>query len=215
MEKTKLQALYDVAILQGVSRETMRRISHIPLIYPERNSRYEQKAGELALLLDGLAKICRRDEAKTVLLNRMEAGECLGLASLYSESTPDTEVTFSSGAVILVIPRHEVEALIEEDAVFSRNIIASMSQKIRFLNTKIAGYTASGSGEKLYRHLLTLEKDGEGCVDPGESLSALARRLGIGRASLYRAIDALVEDGRIEKAGQKFKMLTLENKEEL
>ena len=97
MEKTKQQALYDVAVLKGVCRETVQRISRIPLIFPERNSRYEPKAGELALLLDGVAKICRRDEAKTVLLNRMEAGECLGFASLYSESTPDTEVTFSSG----------------------------------------------------------------------------------------------------------------------
>ena len=83
------------------------------------------------------------------------------------------------------------------------------------MNTKIAGYTASGSGEKLYRHLLTLPRDAENCVDPCESLAALARRLGIGRASLYRAIDALADDGRIEKIGQKYKLLSLdENKED-
>ena len=215
MDKTKKEALYDVKILQGVTSVTMQSLCCLNLIFPERNKRYEPKPGELALLLEGRAKICRRDDAKTVLLNRMEAGECLGLASLYSDKQPDTEVTFSPGAVILVIPRYEVERLIEADAVFSRNIIAAMSQKIRFLNTKIAGYTASGSGEKLYRHLLTLERDREGCVDPGESLSALARRLGIGRASLYRAIDALIDDGRIEKIGQKYKMLTFENKEDL
>ena len=215
MEKTKLQALYDVTILKGVTQETMQSIRQFPLIFPKRNSCYEPKPGELALLLSGGARVCRRDGNKIILLNRMQVGDCVGLASLYSSTFPDTEVIFSAGASILIVSREMVEKLIESDAVFSRNIIALLSQKVRFLNTKIAGYTASGSSEKLYRHLLTLYRDGEGCVDPCESLSALARRLGIGRASLYRAIDALVDDGRIEKIGQKYKILTFENKEEL
>ena len=215
MEKTNLQSLQVVSVLKGVAPETMQSVRQFPLIFPKRNCRYELKPGELAFLLSGGARVCRRDGNKTILLNRMQTGDCVGLASLYSSTLPDTEVIFMTGASILVLPREMVEKLIESDAVFSRNIIALLSQKVRFLNTKIAGYTASGSSEKLYRHLLTLYRDGEGCVDPCESLSALARRLGIGRASLYRAIDALVDDGRIEKIGQKYKILTFENKEEL
>ena len=64
---------------------------------------------------------------------------------------------------------------------------------------------------------LTDAKRNDDFISPvsAESLAALARRLGIGRASLYRAIDALADDGRIEKIGQKYKLLSLdENKED-
>lgn len=215
MEKTKLGALYEVPILQNTARTTMQTIAAYPLVFPERNRRYRPLPGELAILLEGKARVCRRDGNKIILLNRLEKGDCVGFASLYSDTQPDTEVTFSSGAALLVIPRETVEGLILEDAVFSQNIIAALSQKVRFLNSKIAGYTASGSGEKLYRHLLALARNEDGTVILGESMASLARRLGIGRASLYRAVDALQSEGKIKKEGQSFRILPIDSKEEL
>jgi CRP-like cAMP-binding protein len=144
----------------------------------------------------------------------MQAGECIGLASLCSDELPDTEVTFHGGAVILVIPRYLLEDLIIDDAALSCNIIAALAQKVRFLNAKIAGYTAVRSDEKLYLHLLSLPKDSEGWVEIGESMSSLARRLGIGRASLYRAIDTLIEEETIVRQGQKYRILSFKNKED-
>lgn len=214
MDKTKWKALFDVPILKNTARQTMLTISEFPMVFPERNSRYRPKPGELAILLNGRARVCRREGNKIILLNRLETGDCVGFASLYSDTLPDTEVTFSAGAALLVIPRDTVEALILEDAVFSQNIIAALSQKVRFLNSKIAGYTASGSGEKLYRHLLTLPQNEDGTVKIGESMASLARRLGIARASLYRAVDALQSEGKIQKEGQSIKMMPI-NKEEI
>ena len=214
MEKSKLATLYEMPILREVSSETLRTIARFSLTFPERNSRYRPLPGELALLLEGRARVCRREGNKIILLNRLQKGDCVGLASLYSDTLPDTEVTFSGGAVLLVIPRYELEGLILSDAMLSRNIIAALSQKVRFLNSKIAGYTASGSAEKLYRHLLTLPKNEDKTVMIGESMASLARRLGIGRASLYRAVDALQSEGKIEKSGQGFRLLPVSNQEE-
>ena len=215
VEKTKLATLYEMPILREVSTNTLQTIARFSLVYPARNSRYRPQPGELALLLDGRARVCRREGNKIILLNRLQKGDCVGLASLYSDTLPDTEVTFSAGAALLVIPRYELEGLIMEDAMLCRNIIALLSQKVRFLNSKIAGYTASGSGEKLYRHLLTLPKAEDGTIVLGESMASLARRLGIGRASLYRAVDALLSEGKIEKDGQSIRLLPMENKEEI
>ncbi len=214
MEKTKWKALFDVPILVGVAQDTMLTVSSLPLIYPERNRCYLPNPGELTILLSGSAKVCRRAGNKIILLNRLQAGSCIGFASLFSDSTPDTEVTFSSGASMLVIPRKTVEYLIDTDAIFARNIIAILSRKVRFLNSKIAGYTAKDSGEKLYRHMLSLPKDADGCVILGESMASLSRRLDMGRASLYRAVDALMAEGKLQKIGHNYKVVIPENKEE-
>ena len=214
MEKTKWKALHDVTVLKDVSRDTMLMIAQLHLTYPTRNTRYQPQPGELALLLHGRARVCRRDGRKIVLLSSLVAGDCVGLASLYSDHLPDTEVSFAAGSALLVMPRHLVEKLVEIDAVFSRNLICELSKKVRFLNTKIAGYTAGCTGEKLYRHLLTLPCDKECFVDIGESMASLARRLGMGRASLYRAVDTLQSEGKIEKVGQKIRILPSENTEE-
>ena len=214
MEKSKWKMLHDVTILQGVARETMLTVSALHLTYPERNSRYQPKTGELALVLSGRARVIRRDGNKVIILSSLSTGDCLGLASLFGDKTPDTEVTFSSGAVILVIPRETVERLIDEDAVLSRNIITVLAQKVRFLNRKIAGYTAKGSGEKLYRHLVSLPRQEDGTVELGESMASLARRLGMGRASLYRAVDALMSEGKIDKQGTVLRVLPPEIQEE-
>lgn len=214
MEKSKWKAMHDVAVLKDVSRDTMLQLQELHLTYPARNTRYQPAPGELALLLHGRARVCRRDGSKIVLLSSLTAGDCVGLASLYSDSLPDTEVSFAAGAVLLVIPRYLVEQLIETDAVFSRNIICELSKKVRFLNTKIAGYTAGSMGEKLYRHLLNLPRDEEGYVTLSESMASLARRLGIGRASLYRAVDSLQSEGKIEKEGQRMRLLPSETQED-
>ena len=66
--KDKRQALLDVAILQGVKNETLQKIAALSLTFPERNKRYEPKAGELALLLSGSAKISRASGRKSCFM---------------------------------------------------------------------------------------------------------------------------------------------------
>ena len=206
MEKNKISVLQNAPIFALCSEETLREISMLPAYTPGRGC-YRPNAGELVILLWGRARVNRRQEDKTVLLNRLEAGSCFGFAGLYSDSLPDTEIVFSADTTIVVIPRDTVERLIMEDAAFARNIISTLSKKVRFLNSKIAGYTAKDSGEKLYRYLLTLPADENGLISLEESMASLARRLDMGRASLYRAFDHLTEDGKLQKIGQKYKIL--------
>ncbi|MBE6639711.1 MAG: Crp/Fnr family transcriptional regulator [Ruminococcaceae bacterium] len=210
MEKNKSIALQKIPLLAGCGQETLKEAETLPVLMPGRGC-YRPNAGELVILLWGKARVNRREGDKTVLLNRLEAGNCFGYAGLYSDSLPDTEIVFSAQTAILVIPRETVERFIMQDPVFARNIIAVLSKKVRFLNSKIAGYTAKDSGEKLYRHLLNLPRDRDGYVIPGESMASLSRRLDMSRASLYRAVDALMAEGKLEKIGQKYKITVREN----
>ena len=213
MEKNKISALQNVPLFALCSPETIDAVSSLPVLTHMKGACLP-KAGELVVLLWGKARVNRRQGEKTVLLNRLSEGNCFGFAGLFSDRLPDTEIVFSANTAIVVIPRETVERLIMTDAVFARNIIATLSRKVRFLNGKIAGYTAKDSGEKLYRHMLSLPKDADGCVILGESMASLSRRLDMGRASLYRAVDALMAEGKLQKIGQKYKLLACENKEE-
>lgn len=213
MEKNKIAALENMSLFALCASETIKTVAELPVMTHIKGT-YLPRAGELVILLWGKARVNRHEGAKTVLLNRLSEGNCFGFAGLYSDSLPDTEIVFSANTAIIVIPRETVEHLIMNDAAFARNIIATLSRKVRFLNGKIAGYTAKDGGEKLYRHMVSLPTDAEGCAVLGESMASLSRRLDMGRASLYRAINALMAEGKLQKIGQKYKVVVHINKEE-
>ena len=93
-----------------------------------------------------------------------------------------------------------------------KNYLTLLSDKIVYLNKKIAVLTAASAEKKLalyiYEHMINRE------FTPGTSLSELASVLQMGRASLYRAIDELTEKKIISKQGKKITVLdenTLKN----
>jgi predicted transcriptional regulator len=49
--------------------------------------------------------------------------------------------------------------------------------------------------------LKSLPQGEDGSLSEALNMAALAKRLNISRASLYRVLDKLVEDGKIEKSG--------------
>ena len=89
--------------------------------------------------------------------------------------------------------------------------IAFLSQRIRFLNRKIDSFTAPSAREALLRHLLEIHRDGAAEITGG--YSQLARTLNIGRASLYRALDALEAEGCIRRDGKCITILEDPSKE--
>ena len=78
------------------------------------------------------------------------------------------------------------------------NYIKLLAKKIGFLNKKISAYTAKTTDNKLYTYLLQLPRNDNKLV-LSTDFSAIAKMLGIGRASLYRAFDKLEKDGLIIK----------------
>ncbi len=77
------------------------------------------------------------------------------------------------------------------------------------LTRRIEALTAGDSASKLLSYLLEREQAGE--VDI-QSCAELARRLDIGRASLYRALDSLETSGDIRREGKKI-FITVKNRE--
>ena len=83
--------------------------------------------------------------------------------------------------------------------MFLYHYLDFLSGRIRFLNRKI-GYLTAGSAERrLALYLASFQKQELVLKD---SISSLSELLDIGRASLYRAFDALEEQGLIRREGR-------------
>ena len=162
----------------------------------------------IGILLSGKARVETDTQA---LVKSLRIGELFGIANLFAEDEPfPTVILTTAEAKILFLDGETVRRLVEEEPTIRRAYLKFQSEKIVYLNRKIATLTAGSAEKRLAVFLLDYEHDG--IFIPPCPMSRLAELLGIGRASLYRAIDALCAEGLIEKQG---KTIYLRNKNAL
>lgn len=153
----------------------------------------------LGFLVRGGAEVVRAREGCEVYLRSMQSGDVFGAAQLFAESEPYVTVVRAKGKTrVLFLPQDAAEQLMLADPHAALGYIAFLSQKIRFLNRKIATFTAGSATEKLAGYILQYA-GADGRFTPPMSYSRMAEALGLGRASLYRAIDELCALGAIRK----------------
>ena len=98
---------------------------------------------------------------------------------------------------------------IENDSSALKCYLRFMSQKIVYLNKKIATFTASNAESKLALYLTEYSVKDEFSLSV--SMSELAKTLGVGRASLYRSLDKLVDSKLIERNGSDIRIINRED----
>ena len=158
----------------------------------------------LSVLLSGRAHILSGDSGRTVLLRTLGPVDVFGAARLFCrDAEPFSRMEALTACRVLALPAEAVRAWIHDDPAFCDNYLAFLSQRVRFLNRKICGFTAGSAERRLALWLAAEEQDD--VVLPA-SLCALSDMLDIGRASLYRAFDRLTADGLIEKNGREIKI---------
>jgi len=84
-----------------------------------------------------------------------------------------------------------------------------LSDKIRFLNRKIAFFTSGSTEKKLAGYILSLPIENN-TVKLDMNMSKLASSLDIGRASLYRAFESLEENCFITRENNLIKITSPE-----
>ena len=164
----------------------------------------------LGILKTGSLKVLRRGEAGSeVLLTVHCTPSVIGYATLFSDPSapPPTVMRAAEDCRLCWISGTVIREKMQSDPAFCEALVAELSRKIRFLNRKIAVFTAGSAEEKL---LLYLEENAaaDGLVCQTGSMSALAARLGIGRASLYRAVESAEKEGLIKREGDRFRLIT-------
>ncbi|MBE6955864.1 MAG: Crp/Fnr family transcriptional regulator [Ruminococcaceae bacterium] len=156
------------------------------LYQPHRFSR------SLGVLLSGSVRVTR----DALVISVLAPGELFGAAALFND-LPDYATTLTAAAPcrVVLLEQALVSRLMDEDARIRDNYIRYLSGRIRFLTGKVQSLAAPGVDGKLARFLL-------GRLTPDQPVlnvasAELARRLGISRASLYRAFELLENRGLI------------------
>ena len=91
------------------------------------------------------------------------------------------------------------------------NYVRFLSDRIRFLNSKISTFTADSAKSKIMRYLISqaeIQSNPDGNVLLTMSCQKLAEFLNMGRASLYRAFEQLESDGLIRRNGKSVEIYT-------
>ena len=200
-------------LFHGVSDEALYEI-----LNGERTVLREFPAGEeipldlsegkaLVILLGGTALAYSKDPERTVILRTIPPGTAFGVSVLFSDEEPVSTVRAKNAVKALYLPASAVLTLIEENAPFRMNYIGFLSGRIRFLNRRIACYTAGSAERRLALYLSELPETEPRVSVLDLSLTDLSELLDIGRASLYRAFGRLSELGLISRSDRRITVL--------
>ena len=181
------EALEQLFGLEGLSLEEFPSGS---LIY-----RPDQFRRSLGVLLSGQIRVTKSPLTVSIL----QPGALFGAAALYNDA-PDyaTTLTALSPCTALMITQELLDRLLGEYPQLRQNYLRYLSGRIRFLSTRLQSLAATGTEGRLSRYLLENLEDGKLLC----SATELSRRLGISRASLYRAFDTLEASGLITRQGK-------------
>lgn len=163
----------------------------------------DEKTGGIFVVADGKGKIISVSKKHDAPLRNLTVGDTFGAASLYgSGASHRTKVIAVGQLSAAVLPLETVTELIENESEIALNYIRFLSDRVAFLNRKIAAFSAGSAEEKLALYLLSLPFENGACT-LAESYTDIAKMLDTGRASLYRSIEAFEQNGIIHRDGRK------------
>lgn len=213
----ELDVLEQLFLFRGLSREEMVRAlegaDHYRRNYAKGQVIYRPRDYErsLGVLLSGTVEVTKEgDGGHAMIVSVLSRGEAFGGAALFNEREDYvTTLTAREAARILFFPQPSVSALIRDPRI-AENYIRYLCGRIHFLSGKIDSLIAGTGERKVAQYLLSQLEGGAEMLRLSCSLTDLAERLHMGRASLYRAFDHLSSEGILEKRGRTIQVLDLE-----
>ena len=194
------EALRECPFLRGVEPLTLEHIQknsgaavqdYTPgeVVYAPRN--FQRRLG---ILLSGQLQVTKG----SLSVSELEPGDLFGAAALYSDGEFATTITARKDSRCLLLEQQLVDRLLAENSRIRENYLRYLTDRIRFLSGRMQSLAQPGAEGKLARYLLANGQGGQMTC----SATELAQRLGISRASLYRAFEALEHSGLITRTGK-------------
>lgn len=151
----------------------------------------------LGILLSGSIRVTR----DALAISMLAPGDLFGAAALFNDREDyATTLTACAPCRVMLLTQALVSRLMDASPRIRDNYIRYLSGRIRFLSGKIQSLAADSVEGRLKQYLLTSLSPDQSQLDC--PATELARRLGISRASLYRAFETLERQGLICRQGR-------------
>lgn len=198
MDKKEINFLSQTFLFEGIDREITEKLlfeSEISLHICARGDRINFSK-QIAFVQSGECEVIREQEGHGALvLNNIKKGESFGILSVFSDEPYTTTVVAKKESRILLLKKEILIKLIESSPEVSMNVIRFLSGRVNFLTHKVATLGSVTVEEKCISYLKEEFRIHGSLIS--FSVSKVARKLGVGRASLYRALSALDAEGLI------------------
>ena len=197
LSQEELSLLAGCPLFRGVDGALLRSLTELEgagvvqfdpgVVYSPRHFRRS-----LGIVLSGQLQVTKGTLAVSVL----EPGDLFGAAALYSdEPEVATTITATGPSRCLMLDQALMDRLLAEHSQIRENYLRYLTGRIRFLSGRLQTLAQPGVEGKLARYLLS--SGGSSCP-----ATELCQRLGVSRASLYRAFAALEDSGLIRRTGK-------------
>lgn len=150
----------------------------------------------LGLVLSGRVRVTR----ETLFVSILEQGSWFGAAALFNgrEAYPST-LTALCPCEALLFSQETVSGLLARWPAAGVNYIRYLSGRICFLSDRLDSLAAGSAEEKVRQFLLSSADEAGRTTVPA---AGIAKALGLGRASVYRAFESLESRGIITRTGK-------------
>lgn len=197
LKKAKIFKDADEKLLTSVLKDFSKAISYSKndIVFSK-----ETYSPVICIIIKGEARVSKGE----TVISHLKDGEIFGAAFLYNQNYEfENTVTALTPLKVVIIEKDGIDKLIQSDNSVAFNYIIYLSERIGFLNSKIEGYTKPSAEEKLLLYLQKNSDNVDGKCEISVSMTELSRVLHISRASLYRVIEALENQGKICRDGKK------------
>jgi CRP-like cAMP-binding protein len=164
----------------------------------------------LGIILYGACVVTKESENGRMPMSILRQADLFGAASLFhDEEAYVARVMAQESTWALLIPEEALRSMMQRDFRVTENYLRYLTARIRFLSGRLDGFLPQSVEERVFNHIKTRAEDG--LYESEWSVSQLADALRISRTTLYRAMDKLVSDGKIERHGRAFRLSKGEN----
>ena len=162
---------------------------------------YENKVG---FVIKGECSVIKsKNNGASVPLNTLKPGDSFGIMAVLSKQKEfPTTILAKRNSTVLFLTMNDTLELIKSHSSVAMNAIAFLIDRIGFLNNKIATFASDGVESKLTNYLM-LQYKKHGKLEFSFNAQKTAAELNVGRASLYRAMSSLNEEGIIQYESKK------------
>ena len=194
-----------ISIFDGIDNTAVEKILSLAEETAFEKNENIYKSRYIGYLISGSAKVIRTGSGgNSITVRNINRGDIFGSASIFGNWNNDfSKIISQSECRVKYFSEDVFLSVLKNYPQFSINYISFLTDRIRFLNRRLDTFSAGSTQNKLYEFLLS-HADNNNEVNLNISLSELAKRLGIGRTSLYRDITSLEDTGFIIRKGKKF-----------